>query len=252
MTFPQWRAQLRLHHSLTLLASGLSGHRHRDHLRLQHPERLHRRLPRHLRDHPGHLPQGSGRCPGSVRISWGCSTTPGIVSGGGWTAWTTRRSNAPLGEAAGYFAGATGRSFVLHIADELIHHTAEAALLRDLFARRQRALVVAAGLGPVTAHAHVAPAAAGVLADVEEQPAARVLARALPDPLERSPHQQFGGRPGHRPQHAVKSGTGLIPVPAEARRGPGDPEVGQGAGDLGLQHAEVVTRGSTSRPCLAE
>jgi hypothetical protein len=37
-------------------------------------------------------------------------------------------------EAVGYFAGATGRSFVLHIADELIHHTAEAALLRDLFA----------------------------------------------------------------------------------------------------------------------
>jgi len=35
---------------------------------------------------------------------------------------------------AGYFAGATVRSFVLHIADELIHHTAEAALLRDLFA----------------------------------------------------------------------------------------------------------------------
>ena len=32
------------------------------------------------------------------------------------------------------FAGATGRSFVLHIADELIYHTAEAALLRDLFA----------------------------------------------------------------------------------------------------------------------
>ena len=42
--------------------------------------------------------------------------------------------NTPLGEAAGDFAGATGRSFVLHIADELIHHTAEAALLRDLFA----------------------------------------------------------------------------------------------------------------------
>jgi len=86
-----------------------------------------------------------------VRISWGCSTTSGIVSGGGWTAWTTRNGaftwwrelvaslddealNTPLGEAAGYFAGATGRSFVLHIADELIHHTAEAALLRDLFA----------------------------------------------------------------------------------------------------------------------
>jgi hypothetical protein len=60
MTFPQWRAQLRLHHSLTLLATGLFGHRHRDHLRLQHPERLHRRLPRHLRHHPRQLPQGSG------------------------------------------------------------------------------------------------------------------------------------------------------------------------------------------------
>ena len=42
--------------------------------------------------------------------------------------------NTPLGDAAGYFADATGRAFVLHIADELIHHTAEAALLRDLFA----------------------------------------------------------------------------------------------------------------------
>jgi hypothetical protein len=110
-----------------------------------------------------------------VRISWGCSTTSGIVSGGeerngAWlgcpaeptglagrkaagaaaslagaqAAFTWWRElvaslddealNTPLGEAAGYFAGATGRSFVLHIADELIHHTAEAALLRDLFA----------------------------------------------------------------------------------------------------------------------
>ena len=47
--------------------------------------------------------------------------------------------NTPLGEVAGYFADATGRSFVLHIADELIHHTAEAALLRDLFAGRPAA-----------------------------------------------------------------------------------------------------------------
>ena len=45
-----------------------------------------------------------------------------------------RAPTAKTCEAAGYFAGATGRSFVLHIADELIHHTAEAALLRDLFA----------------------------------------------------------------------------------------------------------------------
>ena len=81
---------------------------------------------------------------------------------------------------------------------------------------------------------------------------ARFLARALPDPLERSPQQQLSCRPGHRPEHAVKSGTGLIPLPAEARRGPGDPEAGQGAGDLGLQHAEVVTRGPASRPGLAQ
>ena len=43
-------------------------------------------------------------------------------------------------------------------------------------------------------------------------------------------------------KHAVKVGAGLIPFPAETRRGPGDPEVGQRAGDLGLQHAEVLTR----------
>jgi hypothetical protein len=46
----------------------------------------------------------------------------------------TQRRLARPPNRAGYFAGATGRSFVLHIADELIHHTAEAALLRDLFA----------------------------------------------------------------------------------------------------------------------
>ena len=39
--------------------------------------------------------------------------------------------NTPLGEAAGYFAGATGRSFVLHIADELI---------RPIHARGERTL----------------------------------------------------------------------------------------------------------------
>lgn len=42
----------------------------------------------------------------------------------------------PVGPAAGPFAAATRRSFALHIADELIHHTAEAALLRDLYAGR--------------------------------------------------------------------------------------------------------------------
>ncbi len=34
------------------------------------------------------------------------------------------------------FPSDTGRAFVLHVADELIHHGAEAALLRDLYAAK--------------------------------------------------------------------------------------------------------------------
>jgi hypothetical protein len=41
---------------------------------------------------------------------------------------------APIGAPAGIYGQATRRSFVLHVVDELIHHTAEAALLRDLYA----------------------------------------------------------------------------------------------------------------------
>ncbi|WP_236788685.1 DinB family protein [Amycolatopsis sp. GM8] len=41
---------------------------------------------------------------------------------------------APIGRPAGRYGDATRRSFALHIVDELIHHTAEAALLRDLYA----------------------------------------------------------------------------------------------------------------------
>ncbi|AGL17593.1 DinB family protein [Actinoplanes sp. N902-109] len=39
---------------------------------------------------------------------------------------------APVGAAAGGYAAATRLSFVLHLLDEFIHHSAEAALLRDL------------------------------------------------------------------------------------------------------------------------
>src|SRR6266536_54438 len=42
----------------------------------------------------------------------------------------------PIGPAAGHYGDATRRSFALHIVDELIHHAAEAALLRDLYAGR--------------------------------------------------------------------------------------------------------------------
>lgn len=44
---------------------------------------------------------------------------------------------APIGPlAAPYYAEASRPSFVLHIADELIHHGAETALLRDLYRER--------------------------------------------------------------------------------------------------------------------
>ncbi len=42
----------------------------------------------------------------------------------------------PIGPVAGPYAESTRRSFALHIADELIHHGAEAALLRDLHAAK--------------------------------------------------------------------------------------------------------------------
>ena len=38
-----------------------------------------------------------------------------------------------IGPVAGQFGDATRRSFVLHLADELIHHAAEVALIRDLY-----------------------------------------------------------------------------------------------------------------------
>jgi len=41
-----------------------------------------------------------------------------------------------IGPAAGPHGSATRRTYVLRIADELIHHGAEAALLRDLYASR--------------------------------------------------------------------------------------------------------------------
>jgi DinB superfamily len=41
----------------------------------------------------------------------------------------------PIGEVAGPYGEGTRRSFALHVLDELIHHTAEAALLRDLYPR---------------------------------------------------------------------------------------------------------------------
>jgi hypothetical protein len=38
-----------------------------------------------------------------------------------------------MGEVAGFYAGSSRVSFILHELDELIHHAAEVAVLRDLF-----------------------------------------------------------------------------------------------------------------------
>ncbi len=59
---------------------------------------------------------------------------------GVWRGWLAAVGDEelaePVGAAAGVYGAATRRSFVLHIADEFVHHTAEAALLRDLYAGR--------------------------------------------------------------------------------------------------------------------
>jgi hypothetical protein len=48
---------------------------------------------------------------------------------------TTQESlGEPIGPVGGQYGAATRRAFALHIVDELVHHTAEAALLRDLYA----------------------------------------------------------------------------------------------------------------------
>jgi hypothetical protein len=43
----------------------------------------------------------------------------------------------PLGSAWGPYAQDTRLDFALHVYDEVAHHTAEIALLRDLYAHRE-------------------------------------------------------------------------------------------------------------------
>jgi hypothetical protein len=52
------------------------------------------------------------------------------------TSCTDESLDRPIGPRGGFYAGYTRRSFVLHILDALIHHGAEAALLRDLYGHR--------------------------------------------------------------------------------------------------------------------
>jgi hypothetical protein len=60
-------------------------------------------------------------------------------------AGTTEESlQRPIGRLAGHYGAATRRSFVLHVLDELVHHGAEAALMRDLYAAHARRAEVSA------------------------------------------------------------------------------------------------------------
>jgi hypothetical protein len=60
-----------------------------------------------------------------------------------YTSWTSvldaidaKGLSETMGPAAGAYGDATRLSFVLHVLDELIHHAAEVALLRDLYRAR--------------------------------------------------------------------------------------------------------------------
>jgi hypothetical protein len=54
-------------------------------------------------------------------------------------ATTDESLGEPIGEVGGQPGRGSRRSFVLHVLDQLIHHGAEAALLRDLYAARSPA-----------------------------------------------------------------------------------------------------------------
>lgn len=45
-------------------------------------------------------------------------------------------ADEPIGAVAGPYGDSSKRSLVLHVVDELVHHAAEAALLRDLYLAR--------------------------------------------------------------------------------------------------------------------
>jgi hypothetical protein len=50
--------------------------------------------------------------------------------------FTAEELSGPMGSAAGPFREATLAGLVLHVADELIHHSAEVGVLRDLYVRQ--------------------------------------------------------------------------------------------------------------------
>lgn len=99
-----------------------------------------------------HVSDAVGRSPMNGFLQPGCSPTgrefPSSAEGGldyfrrSYREWRCilemvdeRAWLQPFGPAAGPFADATALAVALHNADEFVHHTAEIALLRDLYKR---------------------------------------------------------------------------------------------------------------------
>src|SRR5581483_8714822 len=104
-------------------------------------------------------------------------------------------------------------------------------------ARGPCSLVVPAGLGPVSADAHDAPAARPVARGVEEEPPA-ARTPALADGRELGRRQQVGRRPRDRPEHGVQSPAALLPDPREAALGGYHLGAGHRAAEFGVQRLE--------------
>src|ERR1022692_2198927 len=85
----------------------------------------------------GSLPSRAASCPPPRtrrRRRWGISTPPSANGRGQLDETPDESLGELIGPVAGRYGDATRRAFALHIIDELVHHTAEAALLRDLHA----------------------------------------------------------------------------------------------------------------------
>lgn len=82
-------------------------------------------------DHAGRPPCPSGAPDAAAEVDRRWAAVADRVA-----AFTDDELFAPLGAVGGPYAEANLLGLVLHIADELIHHAAEVALLRDLYAHR--------------------------------------------------------------------------------------------------------------------
>lgn len=99
-----------------------------------------------LREHRN--AQWLGRAPGTVEVKPATDAETAVAQleaayaewRGHLSALTDAELRQAVGPIGGSFAESSRHAFVLHVADELIHHGAEAALLRDLYRGRYGAV----------------------------------------------------------------------------------------------------------------